>query len=51
MGATIVDGLDTLIIMGLQDEANDAIEWIESNLSFNQVCCQPVEITLLTHTS
>ena len=37
MGATIIDGLDTLIIMGLQDEANDAIEWIEHNLSFNQV--------------
>ena len=37
MGATIIDGLDTLIIMGLQDEANDAIEWIEKSLTFEQV--------------
>ena len=42
MGATIIDGLDTLIIMGLQDEANDAIEWIEKSLTFEQVGCFPI---------
>ena len=36
MGATIVDGLDTLIIMGLESEAADGIAWIEDNLNFNQ---------------
>jgi hypothetical protein len=37
MGATIVDALDTLIIMDMIDEANDAIEWIEEHLSFDTV--------------
>ena len=36
MGATIVDGLDTLIIMGLDSEAADGIAWIDANLNFNQ---------------
>uniref|UniRef100_A0A672SM34 alpha-1,2-Mannosidase n=1 Tax=Sinocyclocheilus grahami TaxID=75366 RepID=A0A672SM34_SINGR len=35
MGATIVDALDTLYIMGLHDEFKDAQEWIEQNLDFS----------------
>ncbi|KAL1268024.1 hypothetical protein QQF64_033387, partial [Cirrhinus molitorella] len=34
MGATIVDALDTLYIMGLHDEFKDGQEWIEQNLDF-----------------
>lgn len=32
-GATIVDGLDTLYIMGFMDEFNQGREWINSNLN------------------
>ena len=32
-GATIVDGLDTLWIMGLKDEFKEGRDWIEENLS------------------
>lgn len=39
MGASIVDALDTLIIMGLEAEATKAQQWIASSLSFNHVCC------------
>ncbi|XP_072103483.1 mannosyl-oligosaccharide 1,2-alpha-mannosidase IA-like isoform X2 [Mobula birostris] len=35
LGATIVDSLDTLFIMGLQEEFREAKEWVESNLDFN----------------
>ncbi|KAM8846172.1 mannosyl-oligosaccharide 1,2-alpha-mannosidase IA isoform 2-T2 [Synchiropus picturatus] len=31
-GASIVDSLDTLYIMGLMEEYNDAKEWVKSNL-------------------
>ncbi|XP_049586520.1 mannosyl-oligosaccharide 1,2-alpha-mannosidase IA isoform X2 [Syngnathus scovelli] len=31
-GASIIDSLDTLYIMGLLDEYNDAKEWVRSNL-------------------
>uniref|UniRef100_A0A8C2ZSS4 alpha-1,2-Mannosidase n=1 Tax=Cyclopterus lumpus TaxID=8103 RepID=A0A8C2ZSS4_CYCLU len=34
LGATIVDALDTLYIMGLHDEFKDGQEWIEQNLDF-----------------
>lgn len=34
-GATIVDALDTLYIMGMMDEFKDAKEWVEKNLEFN----------------
>lgn len=37
MGATVVDALDTLYIMGLHDEFKDAQEWIEQNLDFSVV--------------
>ncbi|XP_069751613.1 mannosyl-oligosaccharide 1,2-alpha-mannosidase IA-like isoform X2 [Narcine bancroftii] len=34
-GATIVDSLDTLFIMGLHEEFREAKEWVENNLDFN----------------
>uniref|UniRef100_A0A6Q2XRA7 alpha-1,2-Mannosidase n=1 Tax=Esox lucius TaxID=8010 RepID=A0A6Q2XRA7_ESOLU len=34
-GASIVDSLDTLYIMGLIDEYNDAKEWVETSLDLN----------------
>ncbi|KAK7913693.1 hypothetical protein WMY93_013904 [Mugilogobius chulae] len=35
LGASIVDALDTLFIMGLQEEFKDGQEWIEQNLDFS----------------
>ncbi|CCD68813.1 alpha-1,2-Mannosidase [Caenorhabditis elegans] len=35
-GLTIVDGLDTAIIMGLEDEATEATEWIQNTLTFEK---------------
>ncbi|XP_053089958.1 mannosyl-oligosaccharide 1,2-alpha-mannosidase IB isoform X1 [Pangasianodon hypophthalmus] len=35
LGASIVDALDTLYIMGLHDEFKDGQEWIEKNLDFS----------------
>lgn len=37
LGASIVDGIDTLYIMGLNDEYLQARNWIEENLDFNKV--------------
>ena len=37
MGATIVDAMDTLYIMGLSEEFAKGREWIEQNLDFNHV--------------
>ncbi|XP_014244407.1 mannosyl-oligosaccharide alpha-1,2-mannosidase IA-like isoform X2 [Cimex lectularius] len=37
LGATIVDGLDTLYIMGLHDEFNEGREWIKNNLNLEDV--------------
>ena len=37
MGATIVDAMDTLYIMGLNEEFEKGKEWIEQNLDFNHV--------------
>lgn len=34
-GATIVDALDTLYIMEMYDDFNEATEWVEKNLDFN----------------
>lgn len=36
MGASIVDGIDTLWIMGLHDEYLAARQWIEQNLDFSK---------------
>ncbi|XP_005292797.1 mannosyl-oligosaccharide 1,2-alpha-mannosidase IB isoform X2 [Chrysemys picta bellii] len=37
MGATIVDALDTLYIMGLHDEFREGQDWIDKNLDFSVV--------------
>ena len=37
LGATIVDSLDTLYLMGLMDEFNKAKEWVRLSLDFNEV--------------
>lgn len=36
MGATIVDAIDTLYIMGLMNEFNDAREWIINSFNMKQ---------------
>lgn len=36
-GASIVDSLDTLYIMGLMEEYEEAKEWIQNNLDLNSV--------------
>lgn len=36
-GASIIDSLDTLYIMGMTDEYNDAKEWVKTNLDLNSV--------------
>ena len=40
MGATIVDALDTLYIMGMHDEYKKGRDWVEENLDFNEVVKQ-----------
>ncbi|CAB4068260.1 MAN1A_C [Lepeophtheirus salmonis] len=37
MGASIVDGLDTLYIMGLMDEYKKGRMWVEENLDFDKM--------------
>lgn len=37
LGATIVDALDTLYIMGLHDEFREGQEWIDNHLDFSVV--------------
>ncbi|XP_072993669.1 mannosyl-oligosaccharide 1,2-alpha-mannosidase MNS1-like [Typha latifolia] len=36
LGATLVDSLDTLYIMGLHDEFQEAREWVADSLDFNK---------------
>jgi mannosyl-oligosaccharide alpha-1,2-mannosidase len=35
LGLTIVEALDTLWVMGLDDEFRDGVEWVKQNLDFN----------------
>lgn len=37
MGASIVDALDTLYIMGMMEEYQKARDWVESDLDFNKM--------------
>ncbi len=48
MGATIVDALDTLYIMGLHNEFKDGQEWIEQNLDFSVVSGQDSDMNAHT---
>ena len=43
-GASIIDSLDTLYIMGLLDEYNDAKEWVQTSLDLNSVRHSPLPI-------
>lgn len=36
LGATLIDSLDTLYIMGLEDEFRKAREWVANSLNFNK---------------
>ena len=36
LGATVIDSLDTLWIMGLTDQYSRAREWVAKNLHFNK---------------
>ncbi|KAH8866665.1 Mannosyl-oligosaccharide 1,2-alpha-mannosidase IB [Schistosoma japonicum] len=36
LGASLIDGLDTLYIMNMDKEFDAAVEWIEMNLDFNK---------------
>ena len=36
-GATIIDSLDTLYIMGLMEEYEEAKKWVETDLDLNSV--------------
>ncbi|XP_016395984.1 mannosyl-oligosaccharide 1,2-alpha-mannosidase IC-like [Sinocyclocheilus rhinocerous] len=46
-GASIVDSLDTLYIMGLMEEYEEAKEWIQNNLDLNSHV--PVELRPVPH--
>ena len=46
MGATIVDAMDTLFIMGLEEEFKKARDWIATNLSFDKVGCSVLTIAV-----
>ncbi len=35
LGLTIVEALDTLWVMGLDDEFRDGVEWVKQNLDFD----------------
>jgi mannosyl-oligosaccharide alpha-1,2-mannosidase len=37
LGATIVDSLDTLYIMGLMDQYNEGREWVKTSFNFNDI--------------
>ena len=36
IGYTVIDSIDTLLIMGLQDEYERARQWVTTKLSFDQ---------------
>ena len=41
LGLTLVDSLDTLHVMGLEEELSDAREWVARNLMLDQVGVDP----------
>uniref|UniRef100_A0AAX7SUL9 alpha-1,2-Mannosidase n=1 Tax=Astatotilapia calliptera TaxID=8154 RepID=A0AAX7SUL9_ASTCA len=46
LGATIVDAVDTLYIMGLHEEFKDGQEWIEQNLDFSNAEVSVFEVNI-----
>lgn len=50
VGLTIIDSLDTLLLMGMEKEFYDALEWIQKDLNFyqnNDVNCFEMTIRVL----
>lgn len=47
LGATIVDGLDTLYLMGLRDEFREGRDWVAEHLHINDVVSISLRIRLL----
>lgn len=47
-GASIIDSLDTLYIMGLMEEYNDAKEWVKNSLDLNSVS-EPTNLWATPH--
>lgn len=39
MGASIIDALDTLLIMGMKDEFEKGRDWVADNLDLNKMVC------------
>ena len=35
LGLTLIDSLDTMLVMNLKDEFTEAKQWVEENLQFN----------------
>lgn len=47
IGMTILDSLDTLYLMGMKDEFNEAVQWVKNSLHFNHAGTVSVfEITI-----
>ena len=49
LGATIVDSLDTLYMMGLMDQFNQGKEWVRNSLNLDQVCPTAVTNSFVAH--
>lgn len=47
LGATIVDGLDTLYIMGLEEEFKQGRDWIAENFDINSAVSSFISNTVL----
>jgi len=47
LGATIVDGLDTLFIMGLEEEFKQGRDWIAENFDINSAVSSFISNTVL----
>lgn len=47
LGASIVDGLDTLYLMGLMDEFREGRDWVSEHLHITEVVClQNIQLSL-----
>lgn len=48
LGATIVDGLDTLYLMGLNDEFREGRDWVAQHLHINEIVSTTKSSSLAT---
>lgn len=52
IGYTVIDSIDTMLIMGLDEEYQQARNWVETQLSFNRdAAFHTFEVWLLTNFS